>query len=101
MEEKILNIIEQNLLQKQEQLKFDTVSLSLSGGIDSGLTLVMLRRFLPNVKINCISFGFGHESDEVERAKELARIYNCDFRNFCLTTQETPITLDLKFYVEE
>ena len=79
LEEKILHIIEKNLLQKQEQSKFDTVSLSLSGGIDSGLTLVMLRRFLPNVKINCISFGFGHESDEVERAKELARIYNCDF----------------------
>jgi len=27
----------------------------------------------------CISFGFGHESDEVERARELARIYDCDF----------------------
>jgi len=79
LEEKTIHIIEKNLLQKQEQLKFDTVSLSLSGGIDSGLTLVMLRRFLPNVKINCISFGFGHESDEVERAKELARIYDCDF----------------------
>jgi len=79
LEEKILYIIEQNLLQKQEQLKFDTISLSLSGGIDSGLTLVMLRRFLPNVKINCISFGFGHESDEVERAREIARIYDCDF----------------------
>jgi len=79
LEEKILHIIEKNLLQKQAQLKFDTVSLGLSGGIDSGLTLVMLRRFLPNVKINCISFGFGHESDEVERAREIARIYNCDF----------------------
>ena len=79
LEEKILHIIEQNLLQKQEQLKFNTVSLSLSGGIDSGLTLVMLRRFLPDVKINCISFGFGHESDEVERAREIARIYDCDF----------------------
>ena len=79
LEEKILHIIEQNLLQKQEQLKFDAVSLSLSGGIDSGLTLVMLRRILPNVKINCISFGFGHKSDEVERARELARIYNCNF----------------------
>jgi len=80
LEEKTIHIIEKNLLQKQEQLKFDTVSLGLSGGIDSGLTLVLLRRFLPNVKIKCISFGFGHESDEVERAKELARIYNCDFQ---------------------
>ena len=80
LEEKTIHIIEKNLLQKQEQLKFDTVSIGLSGGIDSGLTLVLLRRFLPNVKIKCISFGFGHESDEVERAKELARIYNCDFQ---------------------
>jgi len=80
LEEKTIHIIEKNLLQKQEQLKFDTVSLGLSAGIDSGLTLVLLRRFLPNVKIKCISFGFGHESDEVERAKELARIYNCDFQ---------------------
>ncbi len=79
LEEKTIHIIEKSLLQKQEQLKFDTVSLGLSAGIDSGLTLVMLRRFLPNVKINCISFGFGHESDEVERARELARIYDCDF----------------------
>ena len=79
LEEKILHIIEKNLLQKQDQLKFDTVSLGLSGGIDSGLTLVMLRRFLPNVKINCISQGFGTKEDEVLRAKELARLYNCEF----------------------
>lgn len=79
IESNVINIIENDLLQKQENLKFKEVSISLSGGVDSGFTLAMLRSILPDVKIHCVSAGFGDIDDEIGRAEEIARIYDCDF----------------------
>jgi len=78
---KIINIIKENLVAKQKELKFKKISLSLSSGVDSALTLVMLKNFLPDVKIRCISVGFGEKDDEIHRAKELSEIYNCEFKS--------------------
>ena len=79
IESNIIKIVENDLLQKQENLKFEKVSVALSGGIDSGFTLAMLRSILPDIKIHCVSVGFGDVDDEVKRAEELAQIYDCDF----------------------
>jgi asparagine synthase (glutamine-hydrolysing) len=79
IELKIKEKIECNLLREHQNKKFQNISISLSGGIDSGLTLAMIRTTLPEVKINCIGMGFGNKDDEVNRARELARIYDCDF----------------------
>ncbi len=56
-----------------------TISLALSGGIDSGFTLVMLRKIFPNIKIHSICVGFGDDDDELSQAKEIAQRYECDF----------------------
>lgn len=77
----IINIVKEDLLAKQKKLKFKKISLSLSSGVDSGLTLVLLKKFLPDVKIQCVSVGFGEKDDEIKRAKELSEVYNCDFRS--------------------
>jgi len=79
LELKIEEVIKKKLLQDQEKLEFKKLSMSLSGGVDSGLTLAMIRENLPDVKISCTGVGFGHEDDEVYRAREIARIYDCDF----------------------
>ena len=79
IELEINNKIKEGLLKEQKQNDLQTISLSLSSGIDSGLTLATIRDFLPDVKINCIGVGFGNSDDEIERAKELASIYDCEF----------------------
>jgi len=79
IELEVYNKINKSLLEDEKRYNFKTISISQSAGIDSGLTLATVREFLPDVKIKCIGVGFGNEDDEVERAKELARIYDCDF----------------------
>lgn len=84
VEGRIVEIIESDLLARHKKLGFSRASLSLSAGVDSGMTLVMLRKFLPDVKLDCVSVGFGDPDDEIERAKEIARTYDCDFHMLIL-----------------
>ncbi len=81
VESEITKIIQDYLITKHHKLKFKHVATSLSGGIDSGLTLAMLKSTLPHVKISAISMGFGEDDDEVDRARRLSNIYNCDFHS--------------------
>lgn len=84
IEGRIVEIIKEGLEDRQQELGFKRVSLSLSAGVDSGMTVSMLAEFLPNVKMDCISVGFGDEDDETGRAKEVARAYDCNFRKIVL-----------------
>ena len=81
IESKIGDIIKDDLLIMKKKSRTRRVSLSLSGGVDSGLTLAMIRSVLPDIKIECFSMGFGDEDDEIQRAKEISRIYDCNFHN--------------------
>jgi asparagine synthase (glutamine-hydrolysing) len=78
IQKELVNVIRNNLISKNKESKFDKVVLSLSSGVDSGLTLVLLREIFPDIKIQCISAGFA-DKEEVKRAEELASLYNCDF----------------------
>ena len=79
IESNIIDIVKNDLLQKQENLKFKELSVSLSAGVDSSFTLAMLHSILPDTKKHCVSVGFGDTDDEVARAEEIARIYDCKF----------------------
>ena len=81
IELKLVDIIRDELLHKQEELKFKEICLSLSSGIDSVLTLAMIRSILPDVKIECISMGFGDTDDEINKAEELSKLYECNFHS--------------------
>jgi len=61
------------------RMKFSSASILLSGGVDSVLTLAMIRSLRPEAKLSCISMGFGEDDDEIEAGKEIARMHNCDF----------------------
>jgi asparagine synthase (glutamine-hydrolysing) len=72
-------LIRKELLKKHAELKFRRVSLALSGGVDSGLSLSMLRTMFPDVKIDCVCVGFGDEDDEIRQAEKVAGIFDCNF----------------------
>lgn len=81
IESKIYDIIKDDLLIMKKKSGPRRISLSLSGGVDSGLTLTIIRSVLPDIKIECFSMGFMDTDDEIQRAKELSRIYDCNFHN--------------------
>lgn len=55
------------------------VSLALSGGTDSILSLILTREEFPELKIQCVSFGFSRDDTDVTIASEMARRYDADF----------------------
>ena len=75
-----LNFIE-NSLKNSIETKLGTaknLSLSLSGGIDSTLVLGLIRKTLPDLKINAISIKFAHSTDETSTAKKIANFFETD-----------------------
>ncbi len=79
IEVKISDIVRRDLELKLLDKKISKISLALSGGIDSGFTLVMIKKIFPDLKIDSICVGFGDEDDEIARAKVIAEEYDCDF----------------------
>ncbi len=75
VESQILEIIKGDLGRVKER----KVSVLLSGGVDSVLTLAMLRKFRPDISVSCVSMGFGEDDDEVSAARNTATTYGCDF----------------------
>jgi asparagine synthase (glutamine-hydrolysing) len=76
--------IKNGIIQFIENEKPTRISLALSGGIDSILTLVFLRELYPDLKISCVSFGFSDNDVDVKQAKEIARQNNADFESVYL-----------------
>ena len=75
-----LNFIE-NSLKNSIETKLGTaknLSISLSGGIDSTLVLGLIRKTLPDLKINAISIKFAHSTDETSTAKKIANFFETD-----------------------
>lgn len=64
----IQNSIKSNL----KNLEPKSISIALSGGIDSTLVLAILKKTLPNTKINAISIKFLDSIDETQQAKKIA-----------------------------
>ena len=55
-----------------------SVSLALSGGIDSTLSLVLLRKCFPKINISTISVKFADSLDETKRAEKIAKKFGAD-----------------------
>ena len=69
-----------NAIQKFISEKNPTsVTLALSGGLDSLTVLTMIREIFPELKIVCLTAGFDEDSHEVRTAQENARLNECDF----------------------
>jgi len=76
-----VNVIEKLSMKKiKNEIKNpkSTISLALSGGIDSTLSLVLLRKYFPKINISAISVKFAHSPDETKRAKKIAKKFGVD-----------------------
>ncbi len=78
-ESQVVKIIEQDLGKGLSK----NASILLSGGVDSVLTLAMLKSCRPDLRLSCISMGFGDGDDEITPAKEASGLFNCDFYSIC------------------
>ena len=75
-----LDFIENNL-KNSIQTKLESaknLTISLSGGIDSTLVLGLIRKTLPDLKINAISIKFAHSTDETPIAKKIADFFEAE-----------------------
>ena len=75
-----LNFIENNLKNSIETKLESTknLTISLSGGIDSTLVLGLIRKTLPDLKINAISIKFSNSTDETLIAKKIADFFEVE-----------------------
>ena len=73
IEEKIENYLKQNLNNSNS-----TVSISLSGGIDSSLVLGYIRKLFPNITIKAVSVKFSESTDETQDAKKIAEHFGAE-----------------------
>jgi len=76
-------LLEKLLLESVSKLpknKKDVFTVSLSSGIDSSLSLALLRKQFPDQKIVSICGIFDKKQNESKKAKEIARKFNSDFK---------------------
>lgn len=73
IEDKIENYLQQNLDNSNS-----TVSISLSGGVDSSLVLGYIRKLFPNVAIEAVSIKFSESIDETQDAKKIAEYFGAE-----------------------
>lgn len=72
-----LEFIEQSI-KNQIPKNVKNASIALSGGVDSTLSLTMLRNVLPEAEINAISVRFAESVDEIDAAEKIARHFNTE-----------------------
>ncbi len=75
---KIESLIQSNIKNFVKNISENHFSVGLSGGIDSALTIAMLRKAAPDAKIDAISVRFVDSLDESETAKKIGQHFDAD-----------------------
>ena len=73
IEEKIENYLQKNLSDSNS-----SISISLSGGVDSSLVLGYIRKLFPNITIKAVSIKFLESIDETQDAKKIAEHFGAE-----------------------
>ena len=97
----IENILKDSISTKLESAK--SMTISLSGGIDSTLVLGLIRKTLPDLKINAISIKFAHSVDETNTARKIADFFDAeheiiDIENYLLELPSAINIIGLPFW---
>ena len=79
LDSRIENIVRLDLESRLSQNKVSKVSIALSGGVDSGFTLMMIRKYFPEIHIDSICVGFGDDDDEISAGRNIAQQYDSEF----------------------
>ena len=72
--------IQNYLNQKFNSNDSETVSIALSGGIDSSLVLAIFKKIFPKTKIQAISIKFANSLDETVVAEKIAQKFDVDHK---------------------
>jgi len=77
-----INFIEKSISnyinQKIETLDAKTVSIALSGGVDSTLVLSLIRKIKPDLNIHAVSIKFADSVDETNNASKIAETFDAE-----------------------
>ena len=77
-----INFIEKSISnyikQKIETLDAKTVSIALSGGVDSTLVLSLIRKVKPDLNIQAVSIKFADSVDETNDASKIAETFDAE-----------------------
>lgn len=83
----------------KNNIKGDSISMALSGGVDSSLVLAKTREVFPKLDIHCISVGFYENDTDFVAAKNLAKAFDCEFHGLRI---ENPLkTLPLQVSITQ
>jgi len=75
VEENIESYIKENLSQKTSSM-----SIALSGGIDSTLVLYFIKKVIPDMKITAFSIRFSNSTDETMIASKIANFFEIEHK---------------------
>lgn len=77
-----INLIEKSISnyikQKTENINAKSISIALSGGVDSTLVLSIIRKVRPDINIQAISIKFADSVDETDDALNIAKTFEAD-----------------------
>jgi len=77
-----INLIEKSISnyikQKTENLDIKSVSIALSGGVDSTLVLSIIRKVRPDINIQAVSIKFADSVDETDNALKIAETFEAE-----------------------
>lgn len=68
----------------QKTIKDKSISLALSGGVDSSIILAKIREVFPDIDIHCITVGFYEGDTDFIAAKELSKAFDCKFHGLAI-----------------
>ena len=100
-----INFIENNLKNSIE-ISLESaknLTISLSGGIDSTLILGLIKKTLPDLKINAITIKFSDTTDETNTAKKIANFFEVEheiieIKNYLLELPEAISIIGIPFW---
>lgn len=79
-ENRLQDLIKKEMVEKISERGYERVGIALSGGVDSTFILSQLRKILPDIRIEAFCATFKDTNDETYKAKKIANIFNCDFK---------------------
>ena len=79
--EKVETELKKNISNFVEQKNPQKIVVALSGGVDSILSLIILKELYPDLEIIVISFGFDENDYDVRKSSEIASKYDINFQS--------------------
>ena len=79
--------LEKIIIQNIRRIPQVSLSLLLSGGIDSSLVLALLRKVYPNVPIHTFTLSKSKDYPDIIFAREIANLFNTEHKEIILTEE--------------